>query len=158
VPIELREPLTHEALNRVTDAILASHDEVVRLVIDSPGGPVSTALAFRTLLRTCAAPVVTVCAGEAVGGAALLLASGSRRYMLAGARVSLGRPGGPDDKERAIDDAVLDDPLFFHELATATGADRAALEAIADGRWLSAHEAVELGFADRVVATLNEAA
>jgi ATP-dependent protease ClpP protease subunit len=67
-----------------------------------------------------------------------------------GARVSLGRPSGEGAKTITTDDVVLDDPMFFHELAQATGADRGALERLGDGRWLSAHEAVELGFADCV--------
>lgn len=151
--IEIHEPLTHDSLRRLTDAVVDADDAMLTVFIDSAGGPVSTALALRVLFRVSRIPIRTVCTGVAVGGAALLLASGSagRRCLLPKAQVSLGRPGGPDDKERRIDDAVLDDPMFFHELAAATRADRAALEALGDGRWLSAHQAVELGFADSVV-------
>jgi ATP-dependent Clp protease protease subunit len=153
--IELREPITDGALRRVVDELLAAEDEVT-LRIDSPGGPTSTSLALRMLLRTSLVAVHTLCVGEAVGGAALVLASGAvgRRALLDSARVSLGHPASADAKTISTDDVILDDPLFFHELAAATGADRDALERLGDGRWLSAHEAVELGFADHVLPTL----
>jgi ATP-dependent Clp protease protease subunit len=149
--IDLCEPLTDAALRRIVDEVLEADGEVT-LRIDSPGGPTSTALALRVVLRTSSVPIRTVCVGEAVGGAALLLASGAagRRVIAPGARVSLGRPSGEGAKTLTTDDVVLDDPMFFHELSQATGADRGALERLGDGRWLSAHEAVELGFADCV--------
>ncbi len=149
--IELCEPITDLAMRRIVDELLAAGDEIT-LRIDSPGGPTSTSLALRVVLRTSLVPVRTVCVGEAVGGAALLLASGAvgKRLLERHARISLGRPAAPGSKTISTDDVVLDDPMFFHELASATGADRAALERLGDGRWLSAHEAIELGFADGI--------
>jgi ATP-dependent Clp protease protease subunit len=151
--IDLREPLTDATLRRVVEEVLAAPPGEITIEIDSPGGPTSTSLALRVLLRTASAPIRTLCTGVAVGGAALVLASGAagRRAMAPRARLSLGRPADRDAKVLTTDDVVLDDPMFFHELASATGADRAALERIGDGRWLSAHEAVELGFADVVL-------
>ena len=148
--IDLREPLTDATLRRVVEEVLAASPGEITLEIDSPGGPTSTSLALRVLLRTASAPIRTVCTGIAVGGAALILASGAagRRCMARHARLSLGRPAERDSKVLTTDDVVLDDPMFFHELAAATGADRAALERLGDGRWLNAHEAMELGFAD----------
>ena len=68
----------------------------IRLYINSPGGDMTGLFAMYDTMQHIAAPVSTVCIGQAASAAAVLLAAGAagRRYALPNARVLIHQPHG----------------------------------------------------------------
>jgi ATP-dependent Clp protease, protease subunit len=79
----------------------------VNLYINSEGGELSATLALYDTVRFIKTPVATTCIGQAVAGAAVLLAAGEpgRRSMLPHARVVLHQPAAQG--RGAIPDLIL---------------------------------------------------
>jgi ATP-dependent Clp protease protease subunit len=133
-------------------------DEVVTLVVNSPGGPLDAAAAVLDTIDLVRAPLDTTCLGRADGTAAVVAAAGSgRRRIGAGARVRLRLA----DLELTGPASRLDEDLARHRdlqralvdrLVAITGQERRLVERdIETGRTLSAAEAVDYGLADEVI-------
>ncbi|QIS05646.1 ATP-dependent Clp protease proteolytic subunit [Nocardia brasiliensis] len=71
-----------------------SPDREIGLYINSPGGSNTAVLAIYDTMQFMRTPIETYCMGQAVAGAAVLLAAGApgRRYVLAHSRVLLHQP------------------------------------------------------------------
>ncbi len=68
----------------------------ILLYINSPGGYVSAGLAIYDTMQHIKPPVSTICVGNAVSMAAVLLAAGAagKRYALPNARIMMHQPSG----------------------------------------------------------------
>lgn len=136
-----------------------SPDLAISLYINSPGGSPSAMLAVYDTVQYVGPDVATVCVGQAVGPAAVLLAGGAagQRAVLPHARVVLHQPSARG--EGAIPDLILHaDELvrvrgeLEEVLAHHTGKDVATLRRDTDrDRVLTARAAVEYGLADHVL-------
>ncbi|WP_324652046.1 ClpP family protease [Georgenia sp. H159] len=134
-------------------------DLPISLYINSPGGSPSAMLAVYDTIQYIAPEVGTVCVGQAVGPAAVLLAGGApgQRAVLAHARVVLHQPSARG--EGTIPDLILHaDELarvraeLEEVLARHTGKDVATLRRDTDrDRVLTAEAAVDYGLADHVL-------
>lgn len=73
-----------------------SPDQPISLYLNSPGGSLTAALAIYDTMAYVSAPVHTMCVGQAVAVAALLLAAGGpgQRAVLPHGRVVLHQPSG----------------------------------------------------------------
>ncbi|MGW7260933.1 ATP-dependent Clp protease proteolytic subunit [Streptomyces sp. NPDC054834] len=73
-------------------------DRDISLYINSPGGSFSAMTAIYDTMRYISCDVQTVCLGQAVSSAAVLLAAGTpgKRFVLPGARVVLQQPALPE--------------------------------------------------------------
>lgn len=71
-------------------------DKEINLYINSPGGSVSAGLAIYDTIQYIAPDVQTICMGQAMSMAAVLLASGTRgkRFALPSARIMIHQPWG----------------------------------------------------------------
>jgi ATP-dependent Clp protease protease subunit len=136
----------------------ADGDDPMTLLVNSPGGPLDAAATILDTMQLVGGTVHTTCLGQAVGTAAVVVASGTgRRRAGAGARFSLRLPAvelsGPasrlsDEVEHygRLRDLVLD------RLVDATGANRRMVARDVDrGRSLTAPEAVAYGLVDEVL-------
>jgi ATP-dependent Clp protease, protease subunit len=136
----------------------ADGDDPITLLVNSPGGPLDAAATVLDTMHLVQCTVDTTCLGQAVGTAAVVVASGTgTRRAGAGARFSLRLPAielsGPasrlqDEMEHhgRLRDLVLD------RLVEATGADRRMVARDVDrGRNLTAAEAVGYGLVDEVL-------
>jgi ATP-dependent Clp protease protease subunit len=136
-------------------------DRDISLYVNSPGGSFEAMTAIHDTMAFVACDVATVCLGQAVSTAAVLLAAGApgRRSALPGARVVLRQPSLPEPVEGQVSDltvraeellrvrARLEDMLVRH-----TG--RAPEQVAADldrERILDARGALEYGLVDRIV-------
>lgn len=136
----------------------ADGDDPITLLVNSPGGPLDAAATVLDTMQLVGPPVDTTCLGQAVGTAAVVVASGTgRRRAGAGARFSLRLPAvelaGP--ASRLSDEVAhygrLRD-LVLDRLVEATGANRRMVARDVDrGRNLAADEAVAYGLVDEVL-------
>ncbi|MGW1892661.1 ATP-dependent Clp protease proteolytic subunit [Streptomyces sp. NPDC002004] len=84
----------------------AAPDRDISLYINSPGGSFSAMTAIYDTMRYVGCEVETVCLGQAVGEAAILLAAGApgKRSALPGARIVLRQPSAPEPLQGRPDD------------------------------------------------------
>src|SRR4051812_33417453 len=68
----------------------------IRLIINSPGGYVTSGFAIYDTLKSISSPVSTVCAGLAASMASILLSAGAegRRFTTRHGRVMIHQPSG----------------------------------------------------------------
>jgi len=132
----------------------------IRVVVNSSGGDLTAALGLHDVMRRCAAPVSTVCFGEAAGVAVLALSGGARgrRFVSEGARVRLelgrvdrdaGRVAELAEWARELEALTL---RFARALAEDCGRHVEEVEHdLHAGRALAAAEAVRYGIVDAVL-------
>ncbi len=164
----LGEALEDWNSNRICSGIMLlaadDPDADIRLLINSPGGSVPGMLAIRDCMRAVPGDVVTVGVGMAYSAGQFLLSSGTtgKRYILRHAKVLLHQ-GSAGIGGTAMDIAIQADDLRHTRdtvlglVAEDTGQD---LETVrrdsARDRWFDAQGAIDYGFVDHVVDTLEE--
>jgi ATP-dependent Clp protease protease subunit len=154
--------------NRLTNGllVLAQRDPRadIHLWINSPGGSVPAMLAIRDVMKMVPNDVSTLAMGIACSAGQFLLSSGTRgkRFALPHARVLLHQ-GSAGIGGTAMDIAIQADDLrktrdtVLSLISEDTGQDLATVERDSRrDRWYTAAEALEYGFVDRVVVSLDE--
>jgi ATP-dependent Clp protease protease subunit len=154
--------------NRLTNGllVLAQRDARadIHLWINSPGGSVPAMLAIRDVMKLVPNDVSTLAMGIACSAGQFLLSSGTKgkRFALPHARILLHQ-GSAGIGGTAMDIAIQADDLrktrdtVLSLISEDTGQDLATVERDSRrDRWFTAAEALEYGFVDRVVASLDE--
>lgn len=139
----------------------ASPGQVISLYVNSPGGSVSAMTSVYDTIRTVSCEVETICLGQAVGPAAVLLAAGSpgRRLALPGARIVLQQPsldeplqGQPSDLDLQARELLRQRELIAGLLTAHTGRERERIDADLDRTTvLDAPAALAYGLVDHVI-------
>ena len=133
-----------------------SHDPIT-IAITSPGGDLDSAFLLIDTIKLIKSPIITI--GEYCASAAcLLLASGSKRYLLPHAKVMLhlatGQMGG-DYKDFAIQHKMMvnyQDKIF--DILIEAGVKKSREEILVDidrDFWLEPQEAIDYGLADKIM-------
>lgn len=171
----LRTLLLGEALeerngNRLCNALLLLSTEDphadIRLLINSPGGSVPAMLAIRDCMRAIPNDVCTVNLGMAYSAGQFLLSSGTpgKRYALPHSKVLLHQ-GSAGIGGSAVDIAIQAEDLrrtretVLGLIAEDTGQpiDTVLRDSERD-RWFTAQEALEYGFVDHLVESVEQIA
>lgn len=165
--IVLGEELREDNGNRLMhQLLLLSADDPradIRLWINSPGGSVSAMLAIHDVMRLVPNDVSTVAMGMAASAGQFLLSAGApgKRYALPHARVllhqgSAGIGGTAVDIELQAEDLRRTRDTVLALIAEHTGQDRDTVERDSRrDRWFSAGQALDYGFVDRVVDSID---
>ena len=165
--IVLGEELREDNGNRLMQQLLLlSADDPrsdIRLWINSPGGSVSAMLAIHDVMRLIPNDVSTVAMGMAASAGQFLLSAGTpgKRYALPHARVllhqgSAGIGGTAVDIELQAEDLRRTRDTVLALIAEHTGQDRDTVERDSRrDRWFSAEQALDYGFVDRVVDSID---
>ena len=133
-------------------------EKEISLYINSPGGSVAAGMAIYDTMRFIAAPVATICIGQAASMGAFLLAGGEKgmRYALPHSRIMIHQPSaGYQGQVTDIDihaREVLRMKASLNEmLAENTGRplDKVAADTERD-YFMTAEEALEYGIIDRI--------
>jgi ATP-dependent Clp protease protease subunit len=162
--IYLGYPIVDDVANAVIAQLLflesQDNEKDVFLYINSPGGDVMSALAIYDTMHYLRAPVATICAGQANGVAALLLAGGAlgKRRILPHSRVSLqqhaerGFQGQASDIEIRVNEAVRLRDTVHDILVRHTGQTLDTVRKDTEReRFLTASDAVTYGLCDEVI-------
>lgn len=128
------------------------------LLINSPGGSVSDGLLIYDQIRQSKKPVITVCIGKAMSMAAILLASGHRRYILPHSKVMIHEPlieqtGGSATSISKTADSILDVKReLVNILVEHTKRTKKQIEkAISFDNTMTAEESVQFGLCDEIL-------
>lgn len=152
---------TTEEIVRGVRALTA---KTIHLRINSPGGMVFEATAIKTALEQHPARVIAHIDGQALSAASTLMLAGDEIEISAGGFVMIHNPsslawGNADEMRRCAEmlDAIRDS--IAGQYAARTGLSVDELTAMMKAEtWLSADQAVEMKFADRVAARAPQAA
>jgi ATP-dependent Clp protease protease subunit len=161
-------PLEDRNSNRLCAALLllAADDPRadIRLLINSPGGSVPGMVAIRDCMRAIANEVATINLGMAYSAGQFLLSSGTRgkRFSMRHGKVLLHQ-GSAGIGGTAMDIAIQADDLRHTRdtvlglIAEDTGqpVERIEEDSRRD-RWFSAEEALDYGFIDAIVESLDD--
>lgn len=136
----------------------------IRLIINSPGGSVTSGLMLYDTINLVPNDVVTIGMGMCASMGQFLLTVGAegKRFITPNARVLLHQPlGGVGGTTTDIEiQAQLIDSMkdqLADITASRTGKTRAQVQEDGDhDRWFDAKEALEYGFVDHVVTNLSE--
>ena len=139
-------------------------DKDIYLYINSPGGSVTAGMAIYDTMQYVKPDIQTICIGQAASMAAVLLAAGKKgkRYALPNSRVVIHQPlilggGGLSGQASEIDihakDIMRMKGRMNQILANHTGQPTEKIDRDTDRDYiLQAHEAVEYGLVDQVIA------
>jgi ATP-dependent Clp protease protease subunit len=134
-------------------------DRDVWLWINSPGGSVTAGMALYDTMQYVSCDVGTVAMGLAASMGQFLLSAGApgKRYALPHARIMMHQPSGGIGGT-ATDIAIQAEQMLYikklmaQRIAEHTGQTVDQIEADSDrDRWVTAEEAKDYGFVDRVV-------
>lgn len=128
----------------------------IQLIINSPGGYVTSGFAIYDTIRGISSPISTVCTGLAASMGSILLSAGAkgRRFVLPNARVMIHQPsggaGGPaSDIEIQMDEIIKTKKLGAEILAVNCGQPfEKIMKDINRDYWMSAEESVAYGIVD----------
>ena len=161
--VECIGPIDAESVYSLTRQMryLESQDSEagITLLINSPGGEVSSGLALYDVMKSLSCPVRTVCLGTAASMAAILFAAGAQRDILPHGRVMIHDPlisGGVGGSALEIPTISATLPhsreALGDILAQCTGRSREEIyEKTARDTFFSAQEAIDFGLADNLI-------
>ncbi len=139
------------------DELYAGDDDVV-IYLNSPGGDCIAASQIYTMLMEYPHNVTVIIDGLAASAASVIAMAGTEVIMAPTAMMFIHNPmtvaaGNTEDMQKAIEmlDEVKDSIINAYELKT--GLSRARISHLMDcDTWMNAKRAVELGFADTMLA------
>lgn len=134
----------------------------IQLIINSPGGYVTSGFAIYDAIKGLSSPVSTVCSGLAASMGAILLSAGAkgRRFVLPHARVMIHQPSGGAQGTAADIEIQMDEIIKTRNLGAKILADNCGQpveKVIKDfnrDHWMSAEESLKYGIVDGVMETL----
>lgn len=142
--------------------LLCKEDEckAIDMLIQSPGGEISSGLLMYDCIQSCKTPIRMFCMGTAYSMGALLFASGNHgRYLLPHSELMLHEPllgsrvGGNASSIRSISDSLMETRNKMNQiLAKHTGKTVKEIEeATCFDHYFSPEESVSFGLADEIV-------
>lgn len=149
-------------IDRLLYLELTQPGKEIQLIINSPGGYVTSGFGIYDTMKSITSPVSTICCGYAASKGAILLSAGEkgRRYILPHARVMIHQPsggaGGPASNiEIQMEEIVKTKKLLAEILADNCGKTVAQItKDFNRDYWMSAEESVNYGIVDHVLEKL----
>ncbi len=166
--VMLSSDVTDESADTVIAQLLAlSADDPesdICLFLNSPGGSVLAGLAVYDVMQLVPNDVVTVATGLAASMGQVLLCAGTsgKRFALPNAQVlmhegSAGIGGAASDVEIQAENLVATLDRLRSIIARHTGRPiEEVIEDVGRDRWFDAEDALDYGFVDHVVTTLDD--
>ena len=126
----------------------------IKLIINSPGGPVSDGFAITDMMERCKNDVFTVCTGVAASMAAFIFSCGKKRLICPNAEIMIHQPlggvsGQATDIELSAKHILKIKDKLNTMLSKNTGQPIKKIIIDSDrDNWMSAEEAIAYGIAD----------
>lgn len=128
----------------------------IQVIINSPGGYVTSGFAIYDAMKSISSPISTICTGLAASMGSIILSAGTKgkRYVLPHARVMIHQPsggaGGPaSDIEIQMEEIIKTKKLGAKILADNCGQTmEKIMKDFNRDYWMSAEESIEYGIVD----------
>lgn len=146
-------------IDRLLYLELLAPGKEIQLIINSPGGYVTSGFAIYDTLKSISSPVSTVCAGLAASMGSILLSAGEkgRRFILPHARVMIHQPSGGAGGVAADIEIQAKEIIKTKNLGAKILSENCdqSLERILEDfnrdYWMSASESIEYGIVDHLI-------
>lgn len=151
-----------ESAKHVVDRLLylnnLSHDEIT-LVINSPGGYVTSGFSIYDTIKQIESPVATVCSGLAASMGSILLSAGDKgkRYIQKHARVMIHQPSGGAQGQASNIEIQAREIIKTKEIGARILADNCGqdfdkvMKDFDRDYWMNAEESLTYGIADQII-------
>lgn len=147
-----------EVIDRLLYLELLEPGKEIQLIINSPGGYVTSGFAIYDTIKNISSPVSTVCTGLAASMGSILLSAGEKgkRFVQPHARVMIHQPSGgaggtAADMEVQLEEIIKTKKLGAQILADNCGQPIEKVEKDFNRDfWMSAEEAIEYGIVDGI--------
>ncbi|WP_224491347.1 ClpP family protease [Robertkochia flava] len=134
------------------------HDEI-QLIINSPGGYVTSGMAIHDTMKTLKSPISTVCTGLAASMGSILLSAGEkgRRFVYPYARVMIHQPSGGARGQASNIEIQAREIIKTREIGAKILAENCgqSMEKIMKDfnrdYWMNAEESLEYGIVDGIM-------
>jgi ATP-dependent Clp protease protease subunit len=145
-------------IDRLLYLDLMGQDEI-QLIINSPGGYVTSGFAIYDTIKSLKSPVSTVCSGLAASMGSILLSVGAkgRRFVQPHARVMIHQPSGGARGQASNIEIQAREILKTRELGAKILADNCGqpidkiMKDINRDYWMDANESLEYGIVDGIL-------
>lgn len=135
----------------------------IQLIINSPGGYITSGFSIYDTMQGITSPVSTICSGLAASMGAILLSAGAkgRRFVLPHARIMIHQPSGGARGTAADIEIQMDEILKTRNLGAKILAENCGqpiekiLKDFNRDHWMSASESLEYGIIDGVMDVLK---
>ena len=149
-------------IDRLLYLELTEPGKEIQLIINSPGGYVTSGFAIYDTLQALSCPVSTVCSGLAASMGSILLSAGAkgRRFILPHARVMIHQPSGGAGGKAADIEIQAREIIKTKELGAkilAENCGQTVEKIMSDFNrdyWMSAEESITYGIVDGMLKTL----
>lgn len=143
-------------IDRLIYLELEHPDKEIQLIINSPGGYVTSGFAIYDTMNSISSPISTICTGLAASMGSIILSAGEkgRRFILPHARVMIHQPsggaGGPASNiEIQLDELLKTKKVGAEILGKNCGKSLEQIMKDFDrDYWMSAKESIEYGIVD----------
>lgn len=135
----------------------------IQLIINSPGGYITSCFSIYDTMQGITSPVSTVCSGLAASMGAILLSAGvkGRRFVLPHARIMIHQPSGGARGTAADIEIQMDEILKTRNLGAKILADNCGqpiekiLKDFNRDHWMSADESLNYGIIDGIMDSIK---
>lgn len=134
----------------------------IQLIINSPGGYVTSGFAIYDTIKSISSPVSTICSGLAASMGSILLSAGEkgRRFVLPHARVMIHQPSGGTGGSAADILIQMDEIIKTRDLGAKILSENCGqpidkiMKDFNRDYWMSAEESVKYGIIDGIMEKL----
>ncbi len=151
-----------DSAKHVIDRLLyldAIGDEEIQLIINSPGGYVTSGMAIYDIIKGTKSPVSTICSGLAASMGSLLLSAGTKgkRLIYPHARVMIHQPSGGAQGQASNIEIQANEIVKIKELSAQILADNCGqdydkvMKDFNRDYWMNANESLEYGIVDSMI-------
>ena len=134
----------------------------IQLIINSPGGYVTSGFTIYDTMQSISSPVSTICTGFAASMGSIILSAGEkgRRFVMQHARVMIHQPSGGTGGTASDIEIQMEELLKTKQLGAellAKNCDKSVGDILRDFNrdyWMSAQESVDYGIVDDIKAKL----
>ena len=156
---QVEDKTAKQVVERMLYLEMIAPKKEIQLIINSPGGYVTSGFAIYDTIKSISSPVSTVCAGLAASMGSILLSAGEKgkRYVLPHARVMMHQPSGgaggrASDIEIQMDEIIKTKKLGAKILSENCGQPiEKVMKDFNRDYWMSAEESVEYGIVDNIL-------
>lgn len=133
-------------------------DKEIQIIINSPGGYVTSGLSIYDTMKSISSPISTVCSGLAASMGSILLSAGTkgRRFILPNARVMIHQPSGGADGAASDIEIQMEEIIKTKKLGAQILADNCGhsidkiMKDFNRDYWMSAEESIKYGIVDAI--------
>lgn len=147
-----------QVIDRLLYLEMVAPKKEIQLIINSPGGYVTSGFAIYDTMKSISSPVATICSGFAASMGSIILSAGDKgkRFVLPHSRVMIHQPSGGAGGRATDIEIQMEELIKTKELSAKILADNCGqsydkiMKDFDRDYWMSAEESVEYGIVDGI--------